>query len=795
MLKNNLITALRSLRRDRMFSSINIIGLAIGLAGCLLVTGYVVHELSFDRMYANKDRIFRVNARVPFDKDVYINAAVSAPLGPAAKESLPEVEESVRIRRMFEIAIRAGDKDFKEQMIFLADPQILDVFGLTLVKGSPKTALTEPFSVVIDESFARKCFGPEDPLGRTLRFRITDVFDFTVTGVMKDMPTNTVLRRSVIASYASMSRISPKEPTEWGAWGMTTTFLLLRPGSVMKSVESKVDALMKSRLDPKDREGYSCFLQALPKIYLDQARNSISNDLSSAGNIAQIYVFSAIALLILLVAAINFVNLSTAKIARRLKEVAVRKTCGAERRDLIRQFLTESILVTAAAMAAGLFFYSLFKPRLDAYLGKELSFNLFSGLGLPLVIVGMILVVGLLAGSYPAFFLSRFPAALMLRSGIGSRASKSGLRRALVICQFFIAVVMVASTLVVLKQVRYTETKDLGYDAKNLVLFQIPDARRLKITGVLKSEILSRTQAPAAAISFLPSGQNRGLSVYRLENSTQAKGFQAQTLSFDPDFITTFGLKIISGRNFDPGRTAENEGILVNERAARDFGFADPVGRTIYRGDKPQTIIGVVRDWHTNSLHSLIEPVVMSLSGETAGSLIVRIPPENRSAALERIRDIWNRLLPGQTYDPQNIDEFMNSAYVKEERLGVILVSFCLLTIFVACLGVFGLASFIAEQRTKEIGIRKVLGAGVSSIVGQFSATFVRWVFLASLPAFPVAYLIVRRWLGGFAYRTTVGVGPYLLSGLIALAVALASITFQTVKAAMADPIKSIRYE
>jgi putative ABC transport system permease protein len=612
---------------------------------------------------------------------------------------------------------------------------------------------------------------------------------------MKNLPTNTVLKRSVIASYASMARINRDETEKWGAWGMTTTFVVLRPRSDMKSVETKVEALMKSRLDPKESTGYSCYLQSLPNIYLDSARSGISNDLTSSGNLTQIYVFSAIAFLILLVAAINFINLSTAKIARRLKEVAVRKTFGAERRDLVRQFLTESILVTAAAMALGLIFFSIFKPQLDAYLGKELSFNLFSGIGLPLLPIGLILIVGLLAGSYPAFFLSRFPAAVILRPGAGSHVSKSGLRRALVICQFFIAVVMIASTLVVLKQIRYSSTMDLGFNVKNLVLLQVPDARRLKITNVLKNEIMSRAQIPAAAITFLPSAQNRGLSVFRLENSPQAKGFQAQTLSFDPDFIATFGLKVVAGRNFAPGRTSENEGILINERAARDFGFADPVGQVIYRNDKPQQIIGVVRDWHTNSIHSLIEPVVMTVSGETAGNLVVRIPAENRAVALDRIREIWNRLLPGQTFDPSPVDEFLNKAYVKEKRLGSILVSFCLLTVFVACLGVFGLASFIAEQRTKEIGIRKVLGAGVSSITGLLSKKFVGWILAASVPAFPVAYLIINKWLSGFAYRTNVGAGPFLLSGFIALTVALASIIIQTVKAATADPIKSIRYE
>jgi len=786
----------RSLRRDRLFSSLNIVGLAVGLAGCLLISGYVVHELSFERMHIRKDRIFRVNAEVPFGKQRFINAAVCAPFAPAAKETIPEVEETVRIRRMHGISIRAGEKDFKEEMIFLADPSFFRVFTMPLLRGDPETALAEPFTVVIDERFARKCFGSEDPVGRTLRFRIGDTFDFKVTGVMKNAPTNTVLNRPVVASYASMAGIDSKEISSWSGWGMTTTFLLLRPGADSRAVEAKVGALMKARLGPKESEGLKHFLQLLPRIYLDQARMGVSNDLSSAGNVTQIAVFSTIALLILLVAVINFINLSTAKIARRMKEVGVRKTCGARRAELVRQFLTESILVAAGAMALGLVLFGLFKPRLDAYLGRSISLDLFSGAGLNLIIVGLVLAVGILAGAYPAFFLSRFSAAAVFRPGASSRASKAGLRRVLVICQFFVAVAMIASTLVVLKQIRFSENKDLGFDAKNLVLLQIPDARRSKNADLLKTEILSRTKArSAAAIAFLPSGQSRGLSIFQLENSPQAPGVQAQTLSFDPDFIPTFGLKIAAGRNFEPGRTAEGEGILVNETAVRAFGLADPIGRTIFREGKPLKIVGVVRDWHTNSLHSRIEPVVMTRSEETAGSLIVRIPRENGPAVLGQIREVWRRLLPGQTYDPVYVDETMVEAYVAEKRLGTILVSFCALTIFVACLGIFGLASFIAEQRTKEIGVRKILGADSASIARLLSKTFVRWVAIAAIPAFPVAFLAVSKWMSGFAYRTSIGAGPFLLAGLAALAVALLSISIQTIRAAMADPIKSLRYE
>jgi putative ABC transport system permease protein len=788
--------AVRSLRRNKLFSLLNIIGLAVGLASCLLMAGYVVHELSFERIHAKKDRIFRVNGRVPFDNQTLLNAVVSGPLGPAAKDTIPEIEESVRVQRLFDIPIRAGLKDFREPMILLADPQIFDVFTIPLVQGNPKTALAAPFAVVINEDFARQCFGATDPIGRTLRLGLSDPHDFQITGVMKNLPSNTVLSRPVIASYASLVRISPERATKWEAWGSTTAFFLLRSPAAAEAVGAKITDLAKSRLGPEDSKGVSYYLQPLRRIYLDGTRLSMNNELAGSANITQVTVFSAVALLILLIAAINFVNLSTAKVTRRMKEVAVRKTCGAERAGLIRQFLTESVLVAAAAMVLGLFFFELFKPQLDVYLGKELSLNLFSGPWLFVLVSGIVLIVGVLAGSYPAFFLSRFPAAVVFRSGVASPVSKAGLRRALVVCQFFIAVVLIASTLIILKQVRYFETKDLGFEAKNLVLLQIRDAGRLKNVDVLKNEILARTQAPAAAaIVFMPSGQNRGISVYRRENSPNAKGVMAQGLSFDQDFIPTLGLKLIAGRNFEAGRADDTDSALINETAARELGLTNPLGQSLYKGKRELKIIGVVRDWHTNSMHSQIEPVVMTPSEKTAGSLVVRLPRENCQAVLSRIREVWNRLLPDQAFDSVFVDEFLTKAYRKEKSLTTILVSFCGLTIIVACLGIFGLASFSAEQRTKEIGIRKVLGASVVGINVLLSKSFLRWVLAASMAAWPAAYFAVNKWMQGFAYRTHIGPGPFLLASLLALGIALGSIAIQTVKAATANPIDSLKYE
>jgi len=468
-------------------------------------------------------------------------------------------------------------------------------------------------------------------------------------------------------------------------------------------------------------------------------------------------VFSVIALLILIVAAINFITLSTAKIAGRMKEVGIRKTCGAVRGHLIKQFLLESLLLTTIAMGLGLLLFSLFKPRLDVYLGKTLNLGILSTPWILPAVAVMVLVVGLLAGSYPAFFLSRFPAAVIFRSETFRGPSRSGLRRILVGTQFFIAIALIVITLAVLKQIRYSESKDLGYNQDNLIVLRNTDAPRLKNAGIIKGQVLTRTGAVAAAsLESFPSAQNRNLSTMHTEENRDEEGKILQSLDVDPDFIPTLGLKLASGRNFQVGRTDDQQSVLINQTAVQDLGLKDPLGSLLYREDKTFRVIGVLEDWNTNSIHSRILPTVLFRSGDDAPSLVVRLPGDQNQEVISRIREIWSGLLPGQIFDYSYVD---------------------------------------TEQRTKEIGIRKVLGSSVSSMVVLLTKSYARWVLVANLFAWPAAYFVVTRWLQEFAYRTSIGIGPYLLAGLLALAVALLSVIFQTLKASMANPIQSLRYE
>jgi len=795
MLNNYFKLAYRNILRHKRYAFLNIIGLAVGLAACLLMASYVIHELSFETMHPNKDRIFRVNGRIPMGGQILHNAVVAPPFGPAAEESVPEIEESVRILRRHNVPIQIEEKDFKEKKMFFAEQEILEVFAIPLLRGNPKTALEAPFTVIIDESLARKYFGDGNPIGKTLRLTLRRTFEFQVTGVMKRMPSNTALRTTMIASFATLHQTHGEAITKWNSWGMITTFVRLRRGADLKTVDEKITTVARSHLDEEEKEA-SYYLQPLDKIYINNASYGMNNDLDNSGSLTRLYIFSAVALLILIIAAINFINLSTAKIAGRLKEVGIRKTCGATRSHLIKQFLMESLLLTSIAMGLGLVLFSLFKPRLDMYLGKTLNLGVLSTPWILPAVAVMIIIVGFLAGSYPAVFLSRFQAAVIFRSGVPRGPSKSGLRRILVGAQFFIAGALIVCTLVVLKQVRYSETKDLGFNKDNLIVLNNRDASRLKNAPVVKEQILSRTGAlTAASVDNFPSAQNRNISTIRIEGQNEEQGTIVQSLEVDKDFIPTMELKLSAGRNFEYGRTADKETVLLNETAVQNLGLEDPIGKFLYRGKKAYRIIGVLDDWNTNSIHSRIYSTVLFHADETAGNLVLRLPSARNQEVISRIRQVVYGLFPEQIFDYAYVDDLHLRAYDEERRLASLLISFCQLTVFVACLGIFGLAAYSTEQRTKEIGIRKVLGSSVSSIVMMFTSKYVRWVIVANVLAWPAAYFAVNRWLQAFAFRTEIGLRPFIIAGLMTLAVALFSVIFQTLKAALSNPTDSLRYE
>jgi putative ABC transport system permease protein len=794
MFKNYFKLAYRNILRHKRYAFLNITGLAVGLAACLLMASYVIHELSFETMHLDRDRIYRVNGRIPMGGRVLLNAVVGAPFGPTLEETLLEIDESVRILRRRHIPVQVEERDFKENKMFFAEQEILEVFSIPLLQGNPKSALEAPFTVVLDEFLAQKYFGSQDPIGKSLRLTLDKTYDFHVTGIMRKIPSNTVIRTPMIASFATLSQTHREAMTHWDSWGMITTFVRLREGVGPQALDQKITDVARSHL-PEDEKEASYYLQSLSKIYIDNATHGMNNDLDTSGSLVQLYIFSAVALLILIIAAINFINLSTAKIAGRMKEVGIRKTCGAVRSHLIKQFLMESVFLTTVAMGLGLILFSLFKPRLDQYLGKTLNLGVLTTPWILPAVLALVLVVGFLAGSYPAFFLSRFPAAVIFRSGLNRGPSKSGLRRILVGIQFFIAGALIVCTMVVFKQVSYSETKDLGYDKNNLIVLNNRDSSLSKKAGLVKNQVLRKTGVfYASIVSGFPSAQNRNISTIRLEGKAEEETI-VQSQEVDADFVPTMGLTLLAGRNFEVGRIADEEAVLINETAAQSFGFEDTLGKFIYRDDNAFRIIGILKDWNTNSIHSPIYPMVLFPADEEATTLVVRLTADGAPKVISRIKEVITSLLPGQIFDYAYVDELHLRAYDEEKRLASLLISFCQLTILVACLGIFGLSAYSTEQRTKEIGIRKVLGSSVSSVVFLLTKSYTRWVIAANLFAWPAAYYAANRWLQSFSYRTSIGISPFIVAALITLVVALLSVIFQTLRAATANPIHSLRYE
>jgi putative ABC transport system permease protein len=799
MIKSYLKSAFRSLARNRQATTINILGLAVGMSACLLMAGYVFHELSFESVHVRRDRIFRVNGFVRSGGGGIYNAMVVSPLGPAAKDAVPEVEESVRMAVKLEPALTIDKGTFQEKKLYFTEPQAFDVFTLPLLRGRSEDVLAAPFSLVLDEILARKYFGTEDPVGRTVKVRLDRSYEFQVTGVMKAMPTNTVLHTRLLASFSTLEKLTgdqlARSLNDWRAFGLFYTFLRLRPGAAPNAVEAKIADVIKAPLgDEAANSAYS--LQPLKDIYLQTNKSQLSNDFNYGGSPARILIFASIAFLILLLACINFVNLSLAKISQRLKGVGIRKTCGAGRRVLLAQFLTESLLLASTATAIGVCLFQIFKLPLDAFVGQELSLGLADNPALLLVLGGLVLVVSFLAGSYPGLVLARVPIHGILRSGGPRRSSRATARRLLVVLQFVIAISLIACTLGIVDQIRFAESRDLGFNKTGLLSLQAQereDAPRMK---VLQRELMAKPGiVEASLIAAVPAGPNRWMTTLKPADGAEGKEQMVQMVFGDARFVPAFGIRVVEGRNFEEGRGTDERAVLLNERAAKSFGLKNPVGSRLVMGDKTLEVIGVVRDFNTNSIHTPIYPVAVLPPLFNLSTLCVRLQPGQEGEAVGQVQAAWERIFPNRPFSYEYVEDIINRAYSGERKLASLLSFFCGFAVFIAALGIFGLSAFIGEQRTKEIGVRKVLGATVPQIVGLLAKSFARWAVAANIFALPLAYYAVGRWLRNFAYRTSINPWPFLAAASLALAVALLTVGVQALKAALANPVESLKYE
>jgi putative ABC transport system permease protein len=663
--------------------------------------------------------------------------------------------------------------------------------------GDPKTALKSPHSIVLTESYAVKYFGKSDPIGKILRLDNSE--DFKVTGVIRDIPRNTHFPFNMLLSFESFYVNNPQLKGGWTGDFDVHTFVLLDEGYDYKELETKLPAIVDKQLGRVlkimgGKVEYS--IQPLRDIHL---HSDLLNEPTGQSDIAYIYGFSAIALFILLIACFNFMNLSTARSAKRANEVGMRKVLGANKTKLVYQFLGESLILSAFAffIAAGLAELSL--PVIQSLTSVELSI-FFTDIPLfVLTSVGFVFVVGIIAGSYPAFFLSAFKPVSILKGSSRTGPASYRFRSVLVIFQFAISVFLFIGTIIIFNQIRFMKNRNLGFEKEHLVFIQIFDDSIKSSTETVKEELkIIPGIIHVSATSHVP-GHGAMHNGYVPEGFSYEESLMMGRVSADPDYITTFGIELIAGRNFSMEfSTDKTDSILINELAVKEIGWDDPLGKQLtelVEIEVPKTVIGVVRNFHTDSLHNPLDPICIDQNPDNFNYIAVRLGPGNISQTMTLLEKKWKELDSTGTFDYEFLEDSLVSQYRAEERLSEIFTTFSLLAIFIACLGLFGLASFTAEQKTKEIGIRKVLGAPASGIVLLLSKEFTKWVIAANFLAWPSAYLIMQKWLQNFAFRVSIGIETFLLAAFLAFLIALTTVSYQSLKAALANPIKSLRYE
>ena len=804
MFKNYIKIAWRNLKKDKSLFFLNSCGLAIGIASCLLITLYVWDELSYDRYYDNAGNIARVVLRGNVNGEELKEAVVAAPVAKTFKEDFPQVKNATRLSTVYNPQIAYNNTIFENLRAAYVDPNFFDVFSFKFIKGDAKTALTNPNSVVLTASEAHRYFGAENPLGKRIKFQDIEQ-DLEVTAVLKDTPHNTHLQFDV---FIPMQNNKSSTSNSWVRSGFAT-YLTLKPGTDLAQLEAQIPAWMKKYISNQVQQAIGIsyeefqknnklglFLQPLTDIHLysDFAPNT---ELSPSGDIKYVYIFSAVALFMLLIACMNFMNLATATATKRSREVGIRKVLGSAKKQLVTQFLTESLLTTffAALVAVGII--ALLLPTFNDLAGKELQLSNFLNIPTVLLLLAFVIAISLLAGAYPAFVLSSFKPLMALKSKFASGRRKNSLRSGMVVFQFVISAGLILATLVVYKQMQFIQHKKLGYDKDQVIVLR--DAYKMGSERVnsYKDELLKNPGiASVSRSAFVPAGETDNHMQGIFKNNEYLRKFFFYDV--DEQYLPTLGLELLKGRNFSADLKNESNKAIVNEEAAKILGLGDtPIGKTFKRTADPEneefTVIGVVKNFHFKSLHNEIDPLVLVYN--PYGGLIVKTKNANVASVLNFAEEKWSDFLPGKPFKYTFLDESFAKVYSKEQQMGVILSMFTLLTIFVACLGLFGLITFATEQRFKEIGIRKVLGANVAEIVGMLAKDFVKLIFIAFFIAFPLGYYFMNKWLQDFAYRIDLNIGQFLMAASITLAIALITISFKSIKAALQNPVKSLRTE
>jgi putative ABC transport system permease protein len=808
MIRNYLKIALRNLKKHKFISFINLFGLTVGLSCCLLILAYVLHELSYDRYHSKADNIYRVE-RSWSDPETGMSfleyGSIAPPIGPLLENDFEEISKITRLRSNG-TTLRYEEHLFNEQEVYYADEHFFEVFDVELLQGNPSTALRDPFSIMLTEEMARKYFGQENPLNKVIRME--NKHNFKVSGVYKALPSNSHMHPQILLSFNTL-----RDPEIFGEenlqnnWGQNDyfTYLLLPEGYHPERLEAQFPAFLDRQLSPeasgtnKASNFTSLHLTALTDIHLHSQKDS---EIEENGDIKRVYIFSAIALFILLIACINYMNLSTARSVLRAREIGVRKVIGAGKWELIVQFLSESVLISwMAAVLAFLLSWIAF-PWLNQLSGQSLSIEILLKWKVLLPLLLLPFAVGILSGIYPALFLSSFKPVKVLKGFLKTGGGAVSFRQALVVVQFTISIILIISTLVVYKQLQYMQNKALGYDREHVVTFSNTETVAASFDA-FRAELLSNVHINEVARSNrIPSGRLRGMLGAQIYKDDSLAPAQA-TLRFvrtDNHFMPTYGIKLVAGRLFSSDFGTDTSAFIINEAAVREFGFQaaeEVIGRKFDYGDRSGQLVGVVKDFHFESMHQRILPMVFSksLPSEKYTRISVKVSGENLPDALAQLQNTWSKFDPETPFEYSFLDERYARLYASEQRQGSIFTLFAGIAIAIACLGLFGLSAFTISQRVKEIGIRKVLGAETHTLVTLLSKDFLKLVLVAALIAFPIAWWAMNSWLQDFAYRIDVPIWIFIAAAIVAALVAFLTVSYQAIKAAMANPVKNLRTE
>ena len=789
MLKNLVRIAFRNLYKDFGYSSLNIFGLTIGITSALFLMIYVADEVTYDRYNEKANQIYRVSSHIKSPDDEFTWIVAQFPFGPQVDQDYPEVQSFVRFVDCPSSLYRYGEKEFYEEKFYYADSTVFDIFSYEFVCGNPREALLEPNKIVITEKTANKYFGTANPIGKTL---VSDNNSFEVTGVIKDIPSNSHFRFEGLASIKNL----PKDFGSWIGFGICYTYLLLPEHFDAKAFEVKLREIWPkymAKIAP-DIKGntFEYILEPLTRIHL---YSSNQGEPEPTGSIEYIYIFSTVAFFLILIATINYINLATARSGRRSREVGLRKVVGSSRSSIILQFLAESVMLTTIALILSVVLLELLLPSFNELSGKSFDLHIVFSPAFGLCLLGIVIVVGIVGGSYPAFYLSRFNPATVLKGGKNQGATGNRFRKLLVVVQFAVSIAMIVCTLIVYKQITYMKTKDQGYDQKRIISINF-DERLINEYALFKRTLLENPNVQFVTSTNRHVGEGSGKTIFELETDEGMSPRSADDLAVDHDFIEALGIKMLKGRDFQediPGDTLT--GVVINEALAKRMNWSNPIGKRVVLGDYINgRVIGLMKDYHYTGMYGKVESLVL-LYRPCNDVIYVKLSGNDIQGTLRFVESKWKTLFPDKPFEYSFLTDRFNRQFSADEKRGVIFFLFTILAIFIASLGLFGLVSYMVEKRTKEIGIRKVVGANQGAIVKMISNEFTILVLISMATAFPVAYYLMNSWLGNYLYQTTIGPMEFIAAAVITISITYITISYKAYRAANKNPIASLKYE